>query len=102
MALRASRPATRNSAATPGCMRPARMRLMPCATRMRLLASSRTTSATVPSATRSSRLSSLGWVCGVEDAAPAQFGAQREQHVEHHADAGQVLAGEAAFGLVRD
>ncbi len=100
-ALRASRPATRNSAATPACMRPARMRLMPCATRMRLLASSLTTSATVPSATRSSRLSSLGWVCGVEHAAPAQFGAQRQQHVEHDADAGQVLAGEAAVRLVR-
>ena len=62
-AQRASRPATRNSAATPACMRPARMRLMPCATRMRLFASSLTTSATVPSATRSSRLSSFGWVC---------------------------------------
>ena len=72
----------------------------PCATRMRLLASSCTTSATVPSATRSSSASSCGWVCGVEHAAPAQFGAQGQQHVEHHADAGQVLAREAAAGLV--
>jgi hypothetical protein len=31
----------------------------------------------------------------------AQFRAQGQQHVEHHADAGQVLAREAAFGLVR-
>jgi hypothetical protein len=48
-------PATANSAATPGCMRPARTRFSPCATRQRLLRSRRTTSATVPSATRSSR-----------------------------------------------
>jgi hypothetical protein len=38
---------------------------------------------------------------GVEHAAPAQFGAQGQQHIEHHADAGQVLAREAALGLVR-
>ena len=59
-ARRGSRPAAVNSAATPGCMRPARMRLSPCATSRRLLASSLTTSATVPSATRSSSASSLG------------------------------------------
>jgi hypothetical protein len=37
----------------------------------------------------------------IEHAAPAQFRAQRQQHIKHHAHAGQVLAGEAAFGLVR-
>ena len=63
-----SRPATWNSARTPGCICPARMRLRPCATRRRLLASSRTTSATVPSATRSSRPSSLG--CAAASKAP--------------------------------
>ena len=34
-------------------------------------------------------------------AAPAQFGAQRQHDVEHHADAGQRLAREIAAGLVR-
>ena len=40
-------------------------------------------------------------VARVERAARAQLGAQREQHVEHHADAGDVLARETAAGLVR-
>ena len=40
LARRASRPAALNSAATPGCIWPARMRFRPCATRRRLLASS--------------------------------------------------------------
>ena len=52
-------PATWNSAAIPGCRRPLRMRCSPCATRMRLLRSRRTTSATVPSATRSSSVVEL-------------------------------------------
>jgi hypothetical protein len=43
----------------------------------------------------------LGLRLCIEYAAPAQFGAQGQQHVEHHAHAGQVLAREAAFGLVR-
>ena len=38
---------------------------------------------------------------GAERAARAQLGAQREQHVEDDADAGQVLAREAAARLVR-
>ena len=100
-ARRASRPAAANSAATPGCMRPARMRFRPCATRRRLLASSFTTSATVPSATRSSSASSRGWLSAREAAARAQLGARGEQHVEHHADAGQGLALEGAARLVR-
>ncbi|MPN36321.1 hypothetical protein SDC9_183830 [bioreactor metagenome] len=55
-----SRPAALNRAAMPGCICPARMRLRPWLTRMRLLRSSLTTSATVPSATRSSRSAKLG------------------------------------------
>ena len=60
LALRGSRPATANRARRPGCRRPARMRCRPCVTSRRLLASSLTTSATVPSATRSDSASSLG------------------------------------------
>mmetsp|Transcript_21614 Transcript_21614/g.51353 ORF Transcript_21614/g.51353 Transcript_21614/m.51353 type:complete len:205 (+) Transcript_21614:1358-1972(+) len=56
----ASRLAALKRAITPGWPRPARMRLSPWATRRRLLASSRTTSATVPRATRSSRPSRRG------------------------------------------
>ena len=41
----------------------------------------------------------LGLVGGVEQAAAALLGAQRQQHVEHHADAGQGLALETAAGL---
>ena len=73
----------------------------PCATRRRLLASSRTTSATVPSATRSSRRPAAAASPRSKHAARAQLAAQREQHVEHHADAGEVLAREAARRLVR-
>ena len=51
--LRASRPAVRNSAYTPGRLRPARIRLSPCSTRIRLTRSSGTRSATVPMATKS-------------------------------------------------
>ena len=49
------RPADSSSARMPATQRPARMRRSPCATKIRLLRSSGTTSATVPSATRSSR-----------------------------------------------
>ncbi len=37
---------------------------------------------------------------GREDASLAQLAAQREKHIEHHADTGEVLALEAARGLV--
>ena len=97
----ASRPATRNSAAMPGCIRPSRMRFKPCATRMRLLRSSRTTSATVPRATRSSSVGEIGFRPLLEPAAPAQLRPQREHDVEHHAHAGDGLAGEVAARLVR-
>ena len=100
-AVRASLPATWNSAAIPACSRPLRMRSSPCATRIRLLRSSRTTSATVPSATRSSSAIEPRLRGGREAAAGAQFRAQRQQHVEHHADAREVLAREAAARLVR-
>ena len=55
-----SRPAILSSAAIPAHILPARMRCKPCATRMRLLWSSLTTSATVPSATKSSNSDKLG------------------------------------------
>jgi hypothetical protein len=35
-----------------------------------------------------------------EDARAEHLGAQRQQHVEHHADAGQMFAGKFAAGLV--
>jgi hypothetical protein len=96
----ALRPAAVNSAASPHGMAPARMRFRPCATRRRLLASSLTTSATVPSATRAA--AHRAWAAWrVEHAARAQLGAQRQQHVEHHADAGDRLALEVAARLVR-
>ncbi len=53
------RPATSSSAAIPGAQRRAWMRLSPWCTSRRLFSSSCTRSATEPSATRSSRLSSL-------------------------------------------
>ena len=59
-ACRMERPATRKSAAIPAHALPARMRASPCATRMRLFESRRTTSATVPSATRSSSSARFG------------------------------------------
>ncbi|MNT10801.1 hypothetical protein D3C72_1456510 [compost metagenome] len=62
VAAEAVRPAALNSAATPAGIAPARMRRRPWATRRRLLASSFTTSATVPSATSGSSASSLGCV----------------------------------------
>ena len=101
LAWRGSRPAAAKRAATPGCIRPARIRFRPWATRQRLLRSRRTTSATVPSATRSSSASSRGCSAGGELAALAQLGAQRQQHVEGDADAGELLAGEAAARLAR-
>ena len=60
VAIAALRPATLNSAAMPAGIAPARMRFKPCATKRRLLASSTTTSATVPSATSGNSASSLG------------------------------------------
>ena len=60
------RPAARNKAAMPTGSTPARTRFRPWATRRRLLASSFTTSATVPSATSGSRLSSLGWASALK------------------------------------
>ena len=62
LASAALRPATENKAVRPGCRAPARTRLRPCATSRRLLSSSLPTSAMVPRATRSSRLSTRGWL----------------------------------------
>jgi formylglycine-generating enzyme required for sulfatase activity len=59
-------------------------------------ASSGTTSATVPSATRSSRVSRLGCGCAASKVPRRRSSARSgQQHVEHHADAGQRLAREA-------
>ena len=58
-----SRPAATNKADIPAGIAPLRIRANPCATKRRLLASSLTTSATVPKATRGKRLSSLGCDC---------------------------------------
>ena len=91
----AARPASSSRAAMPGQALPARMRARPCATRMRLLASSFTTSATVPSATMSSSSASVGSGARSERAAPAQLRAQRQHHVEDHAHAREVLARES-------
>ena len=62
LARAASRPATLNKAANPGGNWPRCMRCKPCATKRRLLASSFTTSATVPKATSGNKPSSLGSV----------------------------------------
>ena len=56
----AARPDTSTRARMPGRVLPPRMRLKPWWTRMRLLRSSGTTSATVPRATRSSQSARLG------------------------------------------
>jgi hypothetical protein len=94
-----SRAAALNRAAMPGCIWPARIRFKPWLTRMRLLRSSLTTSATVPRATRSSRLAKLG--SGVRQKATlAQFGTQGEHDVEHDADTGDALGREIAARLI--
>ncbi len=97
----ASRPATANSASTPGCARPARMRARPCSTKIRFTWSRRTTSATVPSATRSTKAARFGSSRPVNAPCAPQQRARRKQHVEHDADAGDVLARESAAGLIR-
>ena len=71
--MAAVRPASASSARIPGTQRPARMRFKPCATSTRLLASSGTTSATVPSATRSSSSATPG----VAPLTPARSRARR-------------------------
>ena len=71
-------------------MRPARTRFRPWATKRRLLASSLTTSATVPSATRSSKRVQLGlWALRVEGTPRWRSSARvASKHVEHDAHAG--------------
>ena len=74
VATLAWRPAATKRLATPAGCACARRRFNPWATRRRLLASSFTTSATVPSATRVSSESSLGW--GVPVPLPARRSSQ--------------------------
>ena len=86
----------------PGCARPARMRASPCATSVRLTRSRLTTSATVPSATRSSSVAEIGLAAGpAKWPRCAQQRAGGEQHVEHDAHAGEMLPGKGASGLIR-
>ena len=101
-ALRASRPATWNSAAMPGC-RPAG------ADALQSLRHQHAVVVVEPHdvgdrAERDEVEQRIEpWLRRrVEAAARAQFGAQRQQHVEHHADAGQVLAREAAAAAGSD
>ncbi len=77
------------------------MRASPCATSVRLIRSRRTTSATVPSATRSSSAPRFGSAAVGECAARAQLRPCGQQHVEHDADAGEMLARKRASGLIR-
>ena len=93
-----SRPAALNRAAMPAFIWPRACASGPWLTRMRLLRSSLTTSATVPSATRSSRWRIRFRALGVETSRVAQFGAQGEHDVEHHADAGDALDGKPQPG----
>ena len=84
LARRGSRPATANSAATPGCMRPARIRFSPCATRRRLL---RVEPDDVGDGAErdqvEQRVEARLALASVNAPRCAQLGAQREQHVEH-------------------
>ena len=82
-----------SSARMPGTARPARMRRMPCATSTRLLTSSGTRSATVPSATRSRKSRDRRHD---HRAARIELAAHRGHHVERHADAGERARAEAA------
>ena len=66
LAILALRLAASNRLKIPAGAAPWRRRLMPCATKRRLLASSLTTSATVPSATMGSKASNLGCVVCVK------------------------------------
>jgi len=72
--------------------------LRPCATRTRLLKSSGTTSATVPSATRSSAFAEIGLLLAGERSTLAELGTQGKHDVEHHADARKALARNAQPG----
>ena len=84
----------------PATQRPARMRSRPCATSTRLLKSSGTTSATVPSATRS-RNSATPGAPGASSARRIEPALEPRHHVEGDADAGERGAAEAAAGEVR-
>ena len=99
VSVAACRRETSINACRPAQPCPARRRRRPADTSARLLASSGTRSATVPTATRSSSTPRSGRVIG-EAARFAQALAQRQQHVEHHPDAGQHLAGEGVAALV--
>ncbi len=101
VARRASRPATANSASTPGCARPARIRAKPLLDEdpVRLVEPH-----DVGDGAERDQVEQLGEVrlgARRERAVGAQSRARREQHVEHHAHARDVLARERAARLVR-
>ena len=84
-----------------GCMRPARMRFRPCATRRRLLASSLTTSATVPQRHQVEQRVQPRLMAASKRRARAARRAWPAARRTSRADAGQRLAGEGAARLVR-
>ena len=94
-------PAAANSAAMPGCIRPARIRFRPWATRRRLLRVEPDDIGDGAERDQVEQRIEPRLVGRRELAALAQLGAQRQQHVESDADAGQLLAREAAAGLAR-
>ena len=100
-AWRGSRPAAAKRAATPGCIRPARIRFRPCATRQRLLRSRRHDVGDGAEGDQVEERVQPGLIGGSEVAALAQLRPQRQQHVEGDAAAGELLAGEAAARLAR-
>ena len=95
------RPRACSSARMPATQRPARMRLMPCATSTRLLASSGTTSATVPERDEvqgTLRPAGAPWREHARGVEPAF---EPRHDVEGDADAGERRAANAAAGEVR-
>ena len=98
---RVSRPATSANARSPAQPWPARNRRRPAATNARLFMSSGTRSATVPTATRSSKVERSGPASPPKRPSFAQAPAQRQQDIEDHADTGEHFARERVAGLVR-
>ena len=85
----------------PGWQRPARIRASPCATSVRLIRVEPHDVGHGPERDQIEEGRQIGRLAIREHAALAQECARGRQHVEHHTDAGQVLAGERAARLVR-
>ncbi len=95
-----SRPATANSAAMPGCARPARMRASPCSTSDPVDLVEPHDVGDRAQRDEVEQRAEVRRRPAVERAGFAQVCAQGDQHVEHDADAGDVLRRERAAGLV--